>query len=277
MDCLLQALKRKPTAPAPQQIQRNSSTSSRQCSAFVKWTMFDSVLWHYDTKLADDPDNHELWLDFALSAEEHATREQAVRRVYTLATKQVPLAEDKNSWRTYIAIWIAYALYEEMKAKNIGRARRVYNLCLAIIPHAKFTFSKIWLMYTQFEQRHNNLPAARSALNRAIFMCPRIKLFQGYIEMEIELGENENSRKLYRKFIKFQPENCYTWIDFAEMEVSLGEIERAHAIYRMAINQRQLNMPELMQSAYDDFVNKHCVGDLARKIVDEITKGLRTD
>lgn len=46
----------------------------------------------------------------------------------------------------------------------------------------------------------------------ALGLCPRDKLFRGYIDLEIQLREFERSRILYEKYLEFGPENCVTWI-----------------------------------------------------------------
>ncbi|KAG5892095.1 hypothetical protein JTB14_011995 [Gonioctena quinquepunctata] len=84
-------------------------------------------------------------------------------------------------------------------------------------------------------------------------MCPRNKLFRGYIEIEIQLKEFDRCRRLYEKFLEFGPENCVTWMKFAELETLLGDIDRARAIYEIAINQPRLDMPELLWKTYIDF------------------------
>ena len=50
----------------------------------------------------------------------------------------------------------------------------------------------------------------------AIGMCPKDKLFRGYIDLEIQLREFDNARKLYEKFLEFGPDNCTTWIKVNE-------------------------------------------------------------
>jgi len=67
------------------------------------------------------------------------------------------------------------------------RARQVYKGCIQLIPHKKFTFAKIWLLYAKFEIRQLDLPAARKALGMALGMCPKDRLFKGYIELELEV------------------------------------------------------------------------------------------
>ena len=46
----------------------------------------------------------------------------------------------------------------------------------------------------------------------AIGMCPKDKLFRGYIDLEIQLREFDNCRRLYEKFLEFGPDNSTTWI-----------------------------------------------------------------
>ena len=67
-----------------------------------------------------------------------------------------------------------------------------------------------------------------------------------YIELEIHLREFDRCRTLYQKFLEFAPENCTTWIKFAELETILGDPVRARAIFELAIQQRELDMPEVL-------------------------------
>lgn len=46
----------------------------------------------------------------------------------------------------------------------------------------------------------------------ALGMCPRDKLFRGYIDLEIQLREFDRCRILYEKFLEFGTENCTTWM-----------------------------------------------------------------
>lgn len=84
-------------------------------------------------------------------------------------------------------------------------------------------------------------------------MCPKNKLFKGYIELEMQLREFDRCRTLYTKFLEYDPANCSAWIKFAELEKLLGEQERCRAIFELAISQPSLDMPELLWKAYIDF------------------------
>jgi hypothetical protein len=56
-------------------------------------------------------------------------------------------------------------------------------------------------------------------------------------------------RKLYEKYVEWDPTRCSAWARFAELERSLGETDRARAIYELAIAQPQLDMPEVRAHA----------------------------
>lgn len=125
-------------------------------------------------------------------------------------------------------------------------------------------------MYAQFEIRCKDLQKARKTLGMAIGMCPRDKLFRGYIELEIQLREFDRCRLLYEKFLQFGPENCVTWMKFAELENLLGDTERGRAIYELAIQQPRLDMPELLWKAYIDFEVAQGESELARQLYERL-------
>lgn len=101
-------------------------------------------------------------------------------------------------------------------------------------------------------------------------MCPRDKLFRGYIDLEIQLREFDRCRILYQKFLEFGPENCITWMKFAELETLLGDYERARAIYELAIAQPRLDMPELLWKSYIDFEIAQEEIDNARQLYERL-------
>uniref|UniRef100_A0A8C5FH56 Crooked neck pre-mRNA splicing factor 1 n=1 Tax=Gadus morhua TaxID=8049 RepID=A0A8C5FH56_GADMO len=208
--------------------------------------------FQYEEEVKANPHNYDAWFDYLRLVESDAEAD-AVRDVYERAIANMPPIQEKRHWRRYIYLWINYALYEELEVKDPERTRQVYQACLDLIPHKKFTFAKMWLLYSQFEIRQKNLPAARRGLGSAIGKCPKNKLFKGYIELELQLREFDRCRKLYQKYLEFSPENCSTWIKFAELETILGDVERARAIFELAIGQPRLDMPEVLWKSYIDF------------------------
>ncbi|KAL6885854.1 hypothetical protein ACP4OV_010115 [Aristida adscensionis] len=189
----------------------------------------------YEHAVAGDPLDYDLWFDY-LRFEEGTGDVDRVRAVYERAVAHVPPAEEKRHWRRYIYLWISRDLYEELDAQDMDKARAVYRDCLRLIPHAKFSFSKVWIMAAQFEVRQKNLAAARRILGNAIGVAPKEKVFSMYIGMELRLGCVACARTLCEKFIEWAPGNSRAWLTYAELEKSLGEAERERAIRQLAIN-----------------------------------------
>ncbi|PNY27254.1 Pre-mRNA-splicing factor clf1, partial [Tolypocladium capitatum] len=207
---------------------------------------------HYEEQVRVNSKNYDAWFDYA-GLEESSGDADRIRDVYERAVAQVPPTQEKRHWRRYIYLWTFYAIWEELEGKDVERARQIYNTCLGLIPHRKFTFAKIWLLAAQFEVRQGQLTAARKLLGRAIGMCPKDKIFNGYVDLERKLFEFVRCRTLYEKHIEFNPANCQTWIRFAELERGLDDLERTRAIFELAVGQPQLDMPELLWKAYIDF------------------------
>ncbi|XP_046981813.1 protein crooked neck [Schistocerca americana] len=208
--------------------------------------------FQYEEEVKANPTNYDAWFDYLRLVESEGNLD-VIRDTYERAIANVPPTKEKQFWRRYIYLWINYALFEELEAEDEERTRQVYRACLQLLPHKIFTFSKIWLLYAQFEVRCKNLQVARKTLGMALGMCPKDKLFRGYIDLEIQLREFDRCRILYQKFLEFGPENCVTWMKFAELETLLGDIDRARAIYELAVNQPRLDMPEILWKAYIDF------------------------
>ncbi|KAG9292001.1 hypothetical protein G9A89_017900 [Geosiphon pyriformis] len=206
----------------------------------------------YEEELKANPKNYDIWFDYA-RLEENAEDIEKVREVYERAIAQVPPTKEKRFWRRYIYLWINYALFEELVTKDLDRTKQIYTECLGLIPHKKFTFAKIWLLYAQFEIRRLDLQTARLTLGKAIGMCPKDRLFKGYIELELQLREFDRCRTLYTKYLEHNPANCYAWIKFAELERMLGDYDRCRAIFELAVDQPVLDMPEFLWKAYIDF------------------------
>ncbi|KAF8513591.1 protein prenylyltransferase [Hysterangium stoloniferum] len=222
----------------------------------------------YDEEVTHDPRNYDVWFDYA-RLEESARRAAIedgeddvavdaatgrVREVYERAVAQVPPGQEKRHWRRYIFLWLDYALFEEIETKDYERTRQIYQTALKVVPHKSFTFAKLWLLFARFEVRRLRLPEARKVLGAGIGLCAKPKLFQGYIDLEVELREFDRVRTLYEKYLEYDATNAPAWIKFAELETTLQDLPRTRAIYELALSQPQgLSMPELLWKSYIDF------------------------
>lgn len=74
------------------------------------------------------------------------------------------------------------------RSQDYARARDIYKAAISVVPHKQFTFAKLWLQYARFEIRRLDLATARKLLGTSIGMCPKEKLFKGYIELELEVS-----------------------------------------------------------------------------------------
>ncbi|KAL1448751.1 hypothetical protein MTO96_028183, partial [Rhipicephalus appendiculatus] len=177
--------------------------------------------YQYEEQVKENPLNYDAWFDY-LRLMESEGNVDSTRETYERAIANVPPSRLKRFWRRYIYLWINYALYEELEVGDAERTREVYRACLRLLPHKTFTFAKVWLLAAHFEVRQKDLPAARKLLGTAIGLCPKDKLFRGYIDLEIQLREFDRCRILYQKFLEFAPENCTTWMK-VELETILGD------------------------------------------------------
>eukprot|EP00892_Ulva_mutabilis_P002068 jgi/Ulvmu1/11862/UM081_0020.1 len=206
----------------------------------------------YEEQVAAEPLNYDAWFDY-IKLEESLSGPDVVRGVYERAVENIPPLATKLHWCRYVYLWIYYAVYEEVVAGDAARAREVYRSCLKIIPHAQFTFAKVWILAAKLELRQKRLKAARTILGMAIGKAPKPKLFKAYIDLEAQLAQVDRVRTLYGKFIEFDPTNVTAWVMFAEVEGSLQEEERARSLHELALSQPVLNQPEALWMHYIDY------------------------
>ena len=206
----------------------------------------------YEEEVRANPTSYDAWFDYTRMEEQHGDVDKT-REVYERAIANVPPQNQKRYWKRYIYLWINYALFEETEAGDVERTREVYRECLKLIPHKQFSFSKVWIMASQFEIRCKRLDAARKILGMAIGMHPKEKIFKTYVDMEMQLGNVDRCRTLYEKALELNPFACSTWVKFAELEKSLMETERTRAIFELAVGMDQLDQPEILWKSYIDF------------------------
>ena len=61
-------------------------------------------------------------------------------------------------------------------------------------------------------------------------------------------------------------------LQFAELESLLGDIDRARAIYELGVEQKRLDMPELLWKAFIDFEIEQQEYDHARRLYGRLLK-----
>lgn len=223
----------------------------------------------YENEVKENPHNYDTWFDYLRLSEEEGNSD-ATRELYERAIANIPPVEEKRHWRRYIYLWVYYAVYEELVMKDSDKVRDIYRVCLEVIPHKKFTFAKIWIMAAKFEIRQRCEQAARKILGNALGRCAKPKLFKAYIEIELELREFDRCRKLYEKFLEYDPANSSVWCRFAELESMLTDMPRARGIYEIAVGQDRLDMPEMLWKAYIDFEKENEENEKVRELYERL-------
>jgi len=206
----------------------------------------------YGKAVEEDPLDYDAWFDWA-RMEEAGGDVDRIREVYERAIACTPPAREKKYWRRYVYLWLNYAVFEELGVGDVARAREVYATCLRLLPHARFTFAKVWVMAAHLEVRQRDVGKARRLLGRALGTCPKPKLFKEYIALEARLHEVGRVRQLYQKFLLFAPHDVGVWCDFAKLEAELDEPDRARAIFAAGVEQPVLDRPEVLWQACIDF------------------------
>lgn len=145
--------------------------------------------FQYEELLQEDGSNYDIWFDY-IRLEEAGGSQEKIREIYerAISSENMPPIMEKHYWKRYIYIWINYALYEELEAKDYERAREIYRTIIKLIPHKQFSFNKLWIMYAHFEIRRRKLETARKIFGNAIGVAPSDKIFNAYIELEMQLA-----------------------------------------------------------------------------------------
>ena len=214
-----------------------------------------------------------LWINYALYEELEAEDAERTREVYRICLKLIPhklftfakvpmppyalsyqCTKEECSSTAHVCQLQTNVPVDKMSFASV--VRNGQSLCSSLSEHdinqqASHSMrsrlrTQVWLMAAQFEIRQLRLDAARKILGLAIGMCPKDKIFNTYIHIELQLGNFDRCRKLYERYLEWAPDNCTAWGKFAELEKSLGEAQRCRAIFELAIAQPVLDMPEVL-------------------------------
>ena len=143
----------------------------------------------YEEEITKDPLNYDVWFDYT-RLEESSGNIDKTRDVYERAISNLPPIQDKKYWKRYIYLWINYAIFEEEIASisnstnESSNSQQIYEKLLSIIPHEKFSFSKIWILFAHYYIRQMDITKARKIMGQAIGKCPSKKIFEAYVEIE---------------------------------------------------------------------------------------------
>jgi crooked neck len=134
----------------------------------------------YEEILKNNSSNYDIWFDY-LKLEESYGDKNRIEELYERAISNIPKVSEKIFWKRYIYLWIYYSIFSELILKDIEKTRQIFNSCLKIIPK-NFSFSKIWILFSQFEIRQKNVPNFRKILGNSLgILKKKDKIFKIYI------------------------------------------------------------------------------------------------
>ncbi|ODV89065.1 hypothetical protein CANCADRAFT_32441 [Tortispora caseinolytica NRRL Y-17796] len=229
----------------------------------------------YENILNSDPKNYSTWIAYLQMAVGYFSAER-VRAIFDRAVSQIPEQKDKIVWKEFVYLFIYYALWEEVANEDIEKADKIYTDCLNLIPHKSFTVAKVWLLYAKLLIRRGLLPEARKLLGKSIGMCPKPRLFKGYIDLELNLREFQRCRILYEKYCQKFSTTPEPFIAFANMEQNLGEDERARAIFEIALNIPEMSKRGDLWASYIQFEIEEAEYGRVRTLYGRYIEDIRT-
>lgn len=202
----------------------------------------------YEAELSHNPNDYDTWWKY-IKIFENDQNEDLVRIKFHEAFNYKPSDNHKSiAWRRYVFLYIKCALWEEFTCRNAEGAREAWNKCLSVIPHAKFTFAKIWFGLAQFEIRNdeeNGLTKARKLLGKSIGQScvkrPKTKIFKNYISLEKTLGEWKRVRMLYEKWLETtlttqeDEKASPILLEYINFEREQDNEERCEALYKLGL------------------------------------------
>lgn len=232
---------------------------------------------HYEDILNEKVYDYDTWLLY-LQLLENNYPKLVMEAFSNVLNAAIPTSRTKDKyWKQYILIWIKYLTFLELTINDIPLCGQKFEeLIHNIIPNDDFTFSKIWILYAEFEIRQDNLEKARSILGRSLGLCPKRKTFKYYIDLETKLREFDRVRILYENFLKFDPLNLDTWRAYVEFEDSLGDEVRVRSVCMIPIQNNiglfsksfQLHLLEILIDYEMEYQNFDNIEPLLKKQVE---------
>uniref|UniRef100_A0A7S3UEU4 Pre-mRNA-splicing factor Syf1/CRNKL1-like C-terminal HAT-repeats domain-containing protein n=1 Tax=Picocystis salinarum TaxID=88271 RepID=A0A7S3UEU4_9CHLO len=233
----------------------------------------------YEEQVKADPHDYDAWFDL-VRLEEQGGNIERIRSTFQEVVQHPPpmaqnggsiAAHDKMRWKRFVYLWIEYALFEEIMADDLTKANQVYRGIISMIPHKRFTFAKLWINAAEALIRTKDLPGTRKLLGQAVGLNPsKTKILDFYVDFELQLGNISRCRKILESALSRSQTSAATWIKFSKLESELEEDERARAILDLAIQQEELDSPELVWKHYIDFEIQMGEREKARALYEQL-------
>ena len=209
----------------------------------------------YEEKLKSSPLDYDTWFELVNLLLNSDSSPEIIKETFEKAIAQVPIIEEKRYWRRYIYLWLFYSLYCENNLKDRQLGRSILKRCLDIVPNSRFTFAKLWNELAESHIRELDLTSARKIFGQAIGMSKgnSNSVFKKYIEMEMQLREFDRVRTIYQKWLEYASSTSTIWLKWAELETLLDDKDRARVIYNLAVDEPEMDLPEVIWKSFIDF------------------------
>ncbi|ODV96901.1 hypothetical protein PACTADRAFT_1486 [Pachysolen tannophilus NRRL Y-2460] len=191
----------------------------------------------YESELIQTPNDYDLWwiyLDLILELSLPDVESYFEKCLLENIPK---FKKEKKYWKRYLLLWLRYLYYLELDSKKIEKTREMYDKLLKeIIPNKYFTSGKIWMNYSNFEIRQGNLIKARKLYGYCMGKFPNKKFFyKKYIDLELNLKQFDNVRKIYEKFLIIHNDDLTIWFNYINFEIELEEYLRAEKLIEILL------------------------------------------
>ncbi|ELP91060.1 crooked neck protein, putative [Entamoeba invadens IP1] len=165
----------------------------------VDFAVYAMKRFTYETEVQTSRENYNYWFDYIMMEMNEIKSEENTRELFERVISTVPQKCEKSAWTRYIEFWVLYARFEE-KHNNIERAQHIFEIALKLIPHAQFTFKKVWVAFAEFCVRNHFISLARKAFGCAIGYTQKDDVFEKYIAFEKDNNEDDRVKRIEEKW-----------------------------------------------------------------------------
>jgi crooked neck len=101
-----------------------------------------------ETDLKVEPFNYDLWFDYSCLEEQSSLADPSrINAIYQRAVENTPpTTQNKALWKRYIYLYLNWAANAELNQEDTVVS--IYQEILKKIPHAQFTFTKVWIQFS---------------------------------------------------------------------------------------------------------------------------------
>ena len=189
----------------------------------------------YEEDVRSNPENYDAWFDYAHDGRERGGFGKDARGVRARRRRRPTLDGEAVLAAVHLPLDQLRAVRGARGEGQRARARGVHRECLKLVLHASFSFSKIWILAAKFEirRRKRSRRRARSWASPSGSLL-KAKIFETYVDMEMQLGNVDRCRVLYQKALEANPTDCGTWTRFANLERASSARRARRAVFELA-------------------------------------------